>query len=189
MIPKNVDDLTSYQVSWYRKHVTDYVGDFRYIRFEDDDRWTDDVKTKIILLEKGKDVEFFPFKFKDCRKFCCYNFPKLKSLEGSPDSVYEDFLIWGDDSLESLDGISKFIGNNLDISFCRGLKSIESLLNVKIKGKIECGLDKYLKNMDLDSKMLMSNMNVFRTWQRSGSKIDQFMKNYSGFMDGQKYGI
>lgn len=189
MILKSVKDLTQEQIRWYRNHIEYDPDGFDFIRFEDDDeKDIERVKNLNIYFKNRQDIEFFPFKFKDCRGFRCYNLTNLLSLEGSPDRVFR-FCMWGDKSLESFDGISKVIENDLDIDYCSSLKSIDFLKNVDIQGKIDYDSDVYLEGLSKNSKELLNDMKLFRKWQKSDLTVDEFMKEWNGYFEAKKYGI
>lgn len=144
--------------------------------------------TGSIYFEQNKleIIESFPVKFGNCVAFSCRGMTKLKSLEGAPSKVSKDFNLNQCRNLKTLKGISKCIGRDLFLIGCESLESIDELKDVFVKGNIVCGYNDSLKNGYID---ILKDKKLFKMWQKSSLSTDDFISEYSGFIEGKKYGI
>lgn len=69
---------------------------------------------------------------------CSYN--QLTSLKGAPQYVALDFNCSSNETLTSLEGLPKFIGKTLDLSYNKGIKDFGHIENVKNLNLYNCGL-------------------------------------------------
>lgn len=171
--------LTFDQIAWCNKNII--VGS--------NDEWIVDDEGKI-KMRKGDRIIFdrmvvsFPVKFADCKFFVCPS--RIRSLEGSPDKVDENFSCKFCYALKTLDGIPKIIGRDLDLSECVSLSSIDALKNVSIKGRIFHG---GCSSLSKEEAMMLSNRKIFSLWQNGDLSSKKFIEKYRSYFDSLRYDI
>lgn len=208
-VENRLDLLSKEQIDWCDKHVImNYPKDCWYAS-DDGKIYNFSKKIKITdtrainYIEKAKS---FPVEFGNCELFFCDHLKNLKSLKGCPQYVLEECINFCD-GLENLNGISQKIGslfvyecsnlktlkgingvtvnNILSLRNLSSLESIDSLKDVCIEEYIDLGgcpkIEKY--------SSILSDMSVFKIWQKSKYTADEFLKEYSGFIEAKKYGI
>lgn len=131
-----------------------------------------------------KKIENIPIKFADCKRFYIKNAFNVRSLENSPNEVTESFHIIDCGEMKSLKGISSKI-DSLRIEDCDSLVSLEGLKKIN-----KCFIDpKTMKRIDPLQRAIVESGNLFAAWQKTGMELTEYIRIYSGFIDGKTYGI
>lgn len=141
------------------------------------------------VVDAGKIYGMYHFlvDFAQCNDFVCSDVVDLTTLKGIPWNVMGSLDCSGCKSLKKLDFFPEYIGGNLiKICDCDELFDVDILLNVDFDGNVECtGCSKLPIGV---SDVLMNN-EIFNAWRSTKMKINEFVKEYLGFIEAKKYGI
>ena len=138
---------------------------------------------QITATSRIKTLEGFPRKVKE--DFRIHNLTNLRSLEHSPKIVGQVFNFSYCEKLKDLKGFPRKIGNSV---YFQGCVNLETTLGIThdIAGKISTG---DLKNMDEIELKVLESDELIELWKTSNGPMKDFAEKCRGIIKGRKFGL